>query len=63
MKIPLSKLKSEDLKFLFQKSSILEQHFFPRKIPSAPLFDSPSKDLKTNTNPQEKLHETLEKIR
>ena len=60
MKIPVSKLKSEDLKVLFQKSSLLEQHFFPRKVPSAPLFDSPSKNLETSTKPQEKIYKKSE---
>ena len=62
MKIPISKLKSEDLKVLFQKSSFLEQHFFPRKVPSAPLFDSPSKNLGACTNSQGKIYKKSEEI-
>ena len=45
MKLPVSKLKSEKLEALFKKSSIMEQYFFPRTVPSLPSFDS-SEDKK-----------------
>ena len=40
MKLPVSQIKSEDLESLFQKSSIMEQYFFPRTVPSVPHLDS-----------------------
>ena len=43
MKIPVSKLKSEELEALFQKSSIVEHSFFPKQVPSLPHWDSPPK--------------------
>lgn len=60
MKIPVSKLKSEDLEALFQKSSIMEQHFFPRKVPSSPFSDTPSKEAKisnTDITTKREVHE------
>lgn len=44
MKLPSSRLKSQDLENLLKESSIIEQHFFPRTVPSLPSFDSPSEE-------------------
>ena len=51
MKLPTSQLKSEDLESLFKDSSIMEQYFFPRKVPSVPYFDSPGENKNHLTPP------------
>lgn len=61
MKLPASQLNDQELEYLFKKSSIVKQHFFPRKVPSIPPFSNTiSKEkvnLDTSTATQRKIHE------
>ena len=38
LKIPVSKLSSEELEILFEESKCIEKSFFPPEVPKAPLF-------------------------
>ncbi|MCY4321690.1 MAG: hypothetical protein OXC37_04740 [Bdellovibrionaceae bacterium] len=46
MKLPVSKLSSKILGDLFEKSSLKEQHFFPRKVPNCSFLKKESLKLK-----------------
>ncbi|MCZ0933508.1 MAG: hypothetical protein OXJ52_10225 [Oligoflexia bacterium] len=55
MKLPVSQLTSQDLADLFEKSSLKEQNFFPRKVPclfslETKDFQSKKQDKKSNQN-------------
>ena len=50
-KMPESKLKSQDLESLFQRSSIQDRHFFPRRVPGFPSL----KEAEVKKKNEEKL--------
>lgn len=55
LKLPQSQLKNSELEALFQKSSIMEQYFFPRTVPSRPVFRPASQDKKKKSLETEKI--------
>lgn len=55
MKLPVSQFSPQDLAELFEKSSLKDQYFFPRKVPSlAPLELKKDKNKKQQSDQNEK---------
>ena len=61
MKLPLSQLTSQDLEKLFENSSLKQQYFFPRKVPSFFPFKKESFQLKEQSERDEPNEIHLEK--
>lgn len=59
MKLPLSQMSSKDLESLFQKSSIMENNFFPKTVPEAPLFSEAENSMEEKAGKEEKTDRTF----
>ena len=61
MKLPLSQLSRQDLEKIFENSSLKEQKFFPRKVPSLLDFKKEPIQLTESSNRNESNEVLMEK--